>query len=1114
MPPTCPNCGRTVTPAATFCPYCGAKTDEAVNEVAAVAAELAGLDARTSPAPPDVLGELTEKFLALADEIAKEHGGAVTREDASAVTITFPRSLDLAAASAASCAVALRDAARDLIPTVLKDLASSAFLRLGVDALTSRAASPGDAPSPRNRAKRLRNKAGKWAILVGENVCSLTADDFQYATVGFYQARSGAAAVKIYQLEEGRRRPARGAPPGKEPYAPQAELQEAIDEFLAGVVSEKRRRTLFIKGGGGTGKTTLLEAAHRIARKKGFRAYAATCFARRRYEPFAGWAVIWGKLFAALAPEAEPDQAPLQALKKLGPRFEIWAPLFARVLGLRADLNPYVADVTPAFRHRRIVEIATRIIADAAREQPTALLIDDLHSADPSTRALLTSLLAREAEASLAVIFTADPADDSLARASDVVLATRPLTEEEVTVPDQTPGTHQEDERRAVLFSLSKGRPDLLKQLWLLSLARPEVKLAALGSEGPPDLAAVVGRRLRDFAKPWQRATAILAALGLPLREDDISALAADCLGEKSAEAEAWPARLKELGLLRTLGGEDDGPLYVPPHLANALLAALAPTQEDRTAAASAGANLLARRHRAELSARATLELEGGNITAAYRLTQENVTRARWLGSPHEAVDQLTILAHELKKDESKAEENRARLPKLYYARAEAFREAGLVAAALSDLENVDADDENLAAQRLYAQGRAYLLRDYYDEAEHAFLEALQNAVRADNDALVADIEISIAELFRRRGDVPKAIYQLGKLLKANRAPSPAAYRLLAELKYRAGHVAAAARAAKKSTSLTDPAKKPVTAAETGLTFSPIIFEHGPIPGARNLLATSRRVFELLGDARNLCETLLVEAGIDLLTQDVVTSENTYKEAMHLAEADGFNGCAVRAALGLSAVALYRGDLAGYRRFLVKAKEISAAEAHTFAADIKLTEARKAYFADENYDDAYVLADTAAVEYRREDGDLLYGEAALLAARAALARGKPSICRKLLGQAELERRAHESKVFLASYNETAGLLLSIENDRGRAATFLRAAAAAARELGLWLVGGECYLDMAAITPDRDEREKYRRRGLWLFKNKGATLLAERAEKKIAHVRAGERDKAGSAGPWV
>ncbi len=1079
-----------------------------------MAAELAGLDARASSAPPDVLGELTEKFLALADEIAKEHGGAVTREDASAVTITFPQSSGLAAASAASCAVALRDAARDLIPTLLKDLGSSAYLKLGVDAVASGAPSPGGAPSPRNRAKRLRNKAGKWAILAGENVCSLTADDFQYATVGFYQARSGEPAVKIYQLEETRRRPARGAPPDKEPYVPQADLQEAIDAFLAGVVSEKRRRTLFIKGGPGTGKTTLLEAAQRIARENGFRTFAATCFARRRYEPFAAWVIIWSKLFAALAPEAEPEVAPLEALKKIDPRLEIWAPLFAQVLRLPADLNPYVADVTPAFRHRRVVELATRIIAYAAREQPTALLFDDLHLADHSTRALLTSVLAHVAEGPLAVIFTADPPDDSLTRAADVALTTRPLTEEETSAFAPTPVGQQEDDRAAVLFALSKGRPDLLKQIWLLSLTRPEVKLAALGSEGPPELAAVVGRRLRDFAKPWQQATAILAAVGLPLREDDISALAADCPGEKSAEAEAWPPRLKELGLLRTPAGEDDGPLYVPPHLANALLAALAPTQEDRAAAASAAANLLTRRYRGELSARATLELEAGNTAAAYHLTQENATRARWLGSPHEAVDQLTIFAHELKKDEPKVEEHRAHLPKLYYARAEAFREAGLVAAALSDLENVEADEENLSAQRLYAQGRAYLLRDYYDEAEHAFLAALQNAVRAGDDALVADIEISTAELLGRRGDVPKAVYQLGKSLKTNRAPSPAAYRLLAELKYRSGHVAAAARAAKKSTSLTDPAKKPVTAAETGLTFSPIFFEYGPIPGARNLLANSRRVFELLGDPRNLCETFLVEGGIDLLTQDLATSENTYLEALRLAEADRFDGCAARASLGLSAVALYRGDLAGYRRFLVKAKEISTGEATTPAADFKLAEARNAYFADENYDDAYMLADTAAIEYRRGDGGLSYGEAALLAARAALARGKPSICRKILGQADLERRANESKVFFASYNETAGLLLSTENDRGRAATFLRAAAAAARELGLWLVGGQCYLDLAAITPDRDEREKYRRRALWLFKNKGAALLAERAEKKTAHLRAGERGNAASAAPWV
>jgi len=215
---------------------------------------------------------------------------------------------------------------------------------------------------------------------------------------------------------------------------------------------------------------------------------------------------------------------------------------------------------------------------------------------------------------------------------------------------------------------------------------------------------------------------------------------------------------------------------------------------------------------------------------------------------------------------------------------------------------------------------------------------------------------------------------------------------------------------------------------------------------------------------------------------------------LRLAEEEGYYLRGVDAALGLSVVRLLQDDLAGHDRLLVKAKEPAAAETHAPQASIYLVEAA-ANFAGEDYGEAYRLADEAASECRRTGDAFTYGVAAILAAQAALAAGKRDKGREGLGQPALERRARESKVFSAHYNLTAGKLIHAEGDLERARKRFLAAAAAARESGLWLVRGECYLELAGIAEHENEREKYRRRALWLLESRGATLLAGKAKKK-------------------
>jgi class 3 adenylate cyclase len=1091
MPSECPNCGRAITQAAAFCPYCGAHTGNLQKEAAAVAAELAGLGATEAYVSPDVLGEFTEKFLAAADAVARDYGGVITREDATAVTIAFPTHVDSPATKAASCAVALRNATRDLIATTLKDMGPAIYLRAGVDALEGPAELLGEAASPRNGAQRLRNKAGKWAILAGENVYAMTEGDFRYSTVGFYQARSGKPAVKIYQLTEDRRYPSTAPPRRTKPSAPIPGFEEKAEKTLSSVLADRKKRTVAVTGPPGGGKTGAMETAARIAREKGFEIYAHTCLPRFRYRPFSLWATIWRKAFAQLAPAANAEDAPAEALKKLDPGYEIWTPVFLSIMGRSSDVGDCVAEAPPDLRRRRVEELGLEAICRAAEQRPAVILVDDLGFADASSQALLGSLLSRGTETPLAVFFSCASPEHSLIRSADLAFAAEPLSEDGGLLMAESFSAESDPESLAAILAASGGNPGLWEQIWLLAQEKADINVRALAEEAL-DSAAVVARRLRDYEKPWLTAVAALATIGIPLSYDDVSALAAEALGQAGATLESWRYKTYKLGLLRpALAGADERRV-VPPHLAAAFLAAAAPKPEDKREAANIAARFVAVHRPEEYSVRATLELDAGNLETAYENARASVARARWLGSPHTAVDQLTAIIREFEKAQTPGVQERARLSRLLVERAEAFQEAGLVAAALSDLDKVEPDDDRLEAHKLYTQGRVYLLRDYYDESEQYFIQSLQKAVRSRDEALIADVEIALAELQLAKGDTSKAVYELEKSLKGNRAKDVRAYRLLGDLRYRTGDVAAALKAAEEGLALAEAAGKPITAAEMGLAFAPVFFECGRLVQARKLLQAGRSVFGLMGDKPRECESFLAESRFDLLTDGVAAGERGFTAALSFAENSGLDACAGRTYLGLAVAKLLAGDIAAYDRLIVRSRELADEGAEFPRADIKMAEATAAYYADGDYDAAYALSYAAAEEYHNAGSGPSCGEACLSAARAAIARGELQSCREIVGRPELERRARGSKVFAAYYHSTAGALFGAEGDAGRASKYLRAAAAGARELGLWPVNAEAYLDLAALADDEADRESYRRRAVWLLGSKGAHLLAERA----------------------
>lgn len=1089
MPLSCPNCGRSLTPAAAFCPQCGVKTG-GPGETAAVTAKLGGLDSLGPALAPDALGEITEKFLAAAEGVAADYGGAVTREDATTITIVFPEGTTSPADQAAECALALRDVTRDLLGALLRDGPTPLHLTTGVDLRPPLPAGEAVA-SPRAGAKRLRAKATPWAILTSEAIRTSTAPGFDYKTVGFYQTRTGTPPVKIYQLL-GKTRTEEIPPlPEREPYAPLRELESACARFLRHARTEQRRRVLLLTGGRGMGKTTVLQGVARLAAAEGFRVFASTCYTRRRFRPFGAWIPIWEQMFAENSGGAASPENAAAALSAFEPHPEIWGPVFAGLAGPPASDHPYVVDAPPAFRRRRIFEIATRFLLGRASAEPTALLFDDFDRADATSRSLLAHLLGAEPEAPLALILAVAAPDESLRRLADDIATIPPLPSSAAAafrVADENAGA------AGVRFALSQGRPDLLKALWLWALLLPDAKPGGRPHETLTDLSALYGRLLRDLEPRSRRATAAVAALGLPFPVAELLHVAAESVGDNKAALGAWQTQLERLRLLRTPLGESAAAHAVPPHLAGPLLSVTASSEEERAAAAGDAAEFLATRWRTELSARLTLEIEAGHYVAAFELAHENARRARWFGAPLDAVAQLTAVIQELDRGPA-GRLGRGRLPELLFARAEAFLEAGLVAAALNDLEQIAHSEGELTARQLYTQGQAYQHRAYFDEAESSYLEAIQAAARLGDEPLLAEIECSLARLLLQRGELDKATYELEKALKARRPEAVGAYGLLVELNYRRGRITAAAKAAHHCLARLDWEAAPVTAATVATSCAPVLFETGNVAHARKLLHDAQRTFDVLGDPVRQCEARVAETEIALLTESLETTRKNVEDLFRCAACDKSGEYIAPASVAGAVAALFRGERAQYRYYINKARETAAGATEPTASKMRWAEALEAYYVERNYAVALAYAEEAATGLERER-DLYFGEAMALAAAAAIARGDAETARALLNRDDLARRAQESKLFAAGYHAVTGAWLAMTGDRERAIQYSRAAAAAAREMGLWRLTGECYLNLSALATGR-EREESARRAQWTFEHHGAAFLAERARESAA-----------------
>lgn len=562
-------------------------------------------------------------------------------------------------------------------------------------------------------------------------------------------------------------------------------------------------RLVLVTGEAGLGKTTLVEELLRRARRGPLPVAACIgrCFeAGGDTEPFF-------PLLEAIGALAASEPTVRHALRTCAPS---WCRELPAVFAGEAG----AADAALGATRGRML----RELGDALREissrRPLLLAIEDLHWADPSSLDLIAHLASSCARGRLLIAATLRPSAaceagqlarwmaELAARGRAEVLSLQPLGDQEVDAYlERTLGRDAIDpELGRRLARRSEGHP-----LFLASLVQHLVDTGAIarGDDGryrattsqeivvsavPPDVGAMVARRLDDLEPELRELARLAAVQGDELRSDVLAAMA----GEAPSVVEERLDRLhRARRLLVPSGdpqGERGGPAivlryrFVHALFRDALDASLAPS------------------HRAELHRRLAIELEalvsrGGGPSPATIARHFELGRAaaravqHYLAAAERAESHLALVEAEVAcerafglVDQLPEHERDEAATRLHQRRAGLRLASGRFAEASLDLDSMRASAARagrpelaVAALLLSLRQAGYLGR--FDEAERLGQEALAVAESADDERAAAEVRGSLASLRGVQGDLDPARQGIGDALAAMPARGPDAAR-------------------------------------------------------------------------------------------------------------------------------------------------------------------------------------------------------------------------------------------------------------------------------------------------------------------------------------------------
>jgi class 3 adenylate cyclase/tetratricopeptide (TPR) repeat protein len=400
----CPSCGGQNPDGARFCNVCGAALTrslarEARKTVTVLFADVTGSTALGEQLDPESFRRVMARYFGVARACLERHGGTVEKFIGDAVMAVFgvPSVHEDDALRALRAAAELRDALASLNDELEHDYGVALQLRTGVNTGevvtgTEERLATGDAV---NVAARLEQSAQPGEILIGEQTLRLARSAIEVAPAESLSVKGKAEPLPAYRLL----RVAEGAPAfDRRLDAPlvgrRAELAKLCTAFEA-AVSERRCRLVTVVGPPGIGKSRLARELHAALTVD-----AAVLFGRCL--PYGEGITYWP--LVEIFREAGAEDELTAALSAEAPEEIFWS-------------------VRKAFERR-------------SQQRPLALVIEDVHWAEPTLLDLVEHLVSWTRGAPLFLLCLARPEllDERPAwggQAAAETLTLEPLSQEE-----------------------------------------------------------------------------------------------------------------------------------------------------------------------------------------------------------------------------------------------------------------------------------------------------------------------------------------------------------------------------------------------------------------------------------------------------------------------------------------------------------------------------------------------------------------------------------------------------------------------------------------------------------------------------------------------------------
>ena len=423
----CTECGTENPPQARFCLACGTAIAEAPapappseerKVITAIFVDLVGSTARSEQLDPEDVKALVAPYHARVRAELERHGGTFEKFSGDAVLALFgsPKAHEDDPERAIRAGLAVREAIEELNA---EDEWLDLHIRIGIhtgEALVMLGARPSEgewsaAGDVLNTAARIQSAAPQDGILVGRMTYQATKRAFEFREAEPVQAKGKSEAVAVWEVVAARE----GAGAGSRDETPfvgrEAELAHLMG-FCHEILGERRPGIATIVGSPGIGKSRLLhELVSRLEERCGV--HWGRCLSYG--EGITYWPIT--EIFKSAAgmlrsDERETIAAKLDAfLESLATddvdELRTIAASLSNLIGI--PTTPRGTYATSEISQTELHWGIRRTLQLMAAERPTAIVVEDLHWAEPTLLELIAYIAAEDTDAPLVLVCSARP---------------------------------------------------------------------------------------------------------------------------------------------------------------------------------------------------------------------------------------------------------------------------------------------------------------------------------------------------------------------------------------------------------------------------------------------------------------------------------------------------------------------------------------------------------------------------------------------------------------------------------------------------------------------------------------------------------------------------------